>query len=182
MSDPNEPGRAPAVSSAPQAPVLATKKIASRARWITPVLAIVAALVVGLSGGVVIGQASAAAARQGAQTRGQSANGAGAGQGGGGFTSGTIVSINGSSIVVKLADGSQKTIVTSSTTTVTVSASSTIDVLKTGQTISATGTTDSSGNVNAKSVNEGVPLRNGGARANGANSGGATPGATSAGQ
>jgi hypothetical protein len=147
-------------------------------RWITPALAVVAALAIGGAGGVLIGRNSAAAAASPAGfARGQlgsggfagGAGGAGVGAGAGragaggaglaGLTAGTIVSVNGSSIVVKGQDGTQKTIDTSSNTKVMKSTTSSVSALKPGESVTVIGSTDSSGNVTAKTISEGAAIR-----------------------
>jgi hypothetical protein len=183
MTDPLNPAPAGAVPPSPQGGTSSRKK-----RWITPALAIVAALAIGGAGGVLIGRHSASAAAaspagfaRGGFTGGQAGGGpagAGAGQAGagpaagGGFaglTAGTIVSVNGSTIVVKGQDGTQKTIDTSSTTKVTKSASSSVSALKAGESVTVIGSADSSGNITAKTISEGAATRAGlGRRAGGA--------------
>ncbi|MES2171063.1 MAG: hypothetical protein V4479_10155 [Actinomycetota bacterium] len=145
--------------------------------WLTPVLAVVAALVIGLFGGILIGHATAPVSTNagfrtgtgaggaggfGNRTFGGGAEGGGAGQGGaggfagGGFTAGTIVSVSGDSIVIKEADGTQATVTTTGTTTVTKTSSSSVSALKAGETITVVGQADSSGNVTANSISEGA--------------------------
>jgi hypothetical protein len=169
-------------------------------RWITPTLAIAAALAIGVAGGVLIGRHSAAAAATSPAgfARGSFAGGqagaaggtgarAGAGQagaGGAGFaglTAGTIVSVNGSSIVVKGQDGTQKTIDTSSSTKVMKSTTSSVSSLKAGESVTVIGSTDSSGNVTAKTISEGAAIRGGLGARGGAGGGAQPPAAGSAG-
>ncbi|MCU1414233.1 MAG: hypothetical protein JWN80_1573 [Microbacteriaceae bacterium] len=158
--------------------------------WLTPVLAVVAALVIGLFGGILIGHATAPASTNagfrtgtggaggtggfGNRTFGGGAEGGGTGTGGtgtggtgqggaggfagGGVTAGTIVSVNGDTIVVKEANGTQATVNTSGSTTVTKTSKSTVDSLKAGETITVIGQTDSSGNVSATSISEGAAI------------------------
>jgi Domain of unknown function (DUF5666) len=155
---------------------------ARKKRWITPVLGVVAALAIGLTGGVLIGRsgASAAATSPAGFTRGQyggagQASGAAASGGLAGLTAGTIVSVNGSTIVVKGQDGTQKTIDTTSSTRVTESTTSTVSALKAGESVTVIGATDSSGNVTAKTISEGAATRAGlgaGARGGAAGSAG----------
>jgi hypothetical protein len=118
-------------------------------RLITPALAVMAALAIGLFGGILISHATA-----------NSATAAGGGTGGapaarGGFTAGTIASIDGSTITLTLADGSTVKVTSSSATTVTKSATASVSALKAGETITVVGAKDSSGNVTATSVSEG---------------------------
>jgi hypothetical protein len=147
-----------------------------KARWITPTLAIVAALAVGIAGGVLIGRSSASAS-QGGFARGQLGSGQfgsgqfGSGQGsgqqnggsfaGGGFTSGTIVSIDGTTITVKASDGTQKTITTSDSTRVTKTTASSVGALKKGETITVIGQAGTGGSVAAATIAEGDGLRGG---------------------
>jgi hypothetical protein len=180
MSDPVNPTPVPAPDLAPNSapvPVAPARKL----RWITPTLAIVAALAIGIAGGVLIGR-SGASANQGNFARGQFTSGQGAGIGqqdgggfaGGGFTSGTIVSIDGTTITVKASDGTQKTVTTSDTTKVTKTSKSSVSALKAGQTITVIGATGSDGSVTATTISEGAAgLRGGFAR--GGAGGTATP-------
>lgn len=186
MSDPVTPTPAPIPAPIGQAP---QRKL----RWITPTLAIVAALAVGIAGGVLIGR-SGASANQGSFARGQFGSGQGAGQfgsgqgggtgrqgggfTGGGFTSGTIVSIDGTTITVKTADGTQKTITTSSDTKVTKTSASSVDALKKGETVTVIGQPGSNGDVAAATISEGAAGLRGGFGRGGAN---ATPPASGSG-
>jgi hypothetical protein len=162
-----------------------------RARWITPTLAIVAALAVGIAGGILIGRSSAAA-NQGGFARGQFGAGQfgsgqfGAGQGSGqqsgggfagGFTSGTIVSIDGTTITVKAPDGTRKTVTTSDSTKVTKTTASSVGALKKGETITVIGQAGSGGSVAAATISEGAGL--GGGFSRGGVRGTATPPADS---
>jgi hypothetical protein len=165
---------------------------AAKKRWITPALAVVAALAIGVAGGVLIGRhsASATTASPAGFARGQfggaqagaglagggtapaGAGGAGTAAAGGralaGLTAGTIVSVKGSTIVVKGQDGTQKTIDTSSSTKVMKSTTSSVSALKAGESVTVIGSTDSSGNVTAKTISEGAAIRGGlGGRAGG---------------
>lgn len=167
MSDTTPPppatGPVPAAESAaravPQRP---------RLRWITPTLAIVAALAVGLLGGIVIGHNASAsaqgrignfAARGGGQT-----DGSGGGAGGfasGNFASGTIVSIKDGTIVLETRAGNE-TVTTTAETNVTKTSKSSVGALKAGQTITVVGTKDANGNLTASSVSEGAAGPRGG--------------------
>ncbi|MEO7006501.1 MAG: DUF5666 domain-containing protein [Terrimesophilobacter sp.] len=143
----------------PMPPAAATPPQRPRLRWITPTLAIVAALAIGLFGGILIGHNTSAsaqgpsgnfAARGGGQAGGNFARSAG-----GNFTSGTIVSINDGTIVIKTRAGNE-TVTTTSSTRVSKTSKSSISALKTGQTVTVVGTKDSSGNLTASSVSEGA--------------------------
>jgi hypothetical protein len=140
----------------PTTPPTARKKGASRI--VTPILAGVAAVAIGLFGGILIGHNSASTSTQSAGTRGGFGGEGGApGAGGaGGFTAGTISSIDGDKITLKLTDGSTVTVTTGSSTTVTKTADGTVSDLATGDTIAVRGTKDASGNVSATSVSEGA--------------------------
>lgn len=152
-------------------------------RWITPALALVAALAVGLAGGVLIGHSTATTqagniSRQGGQGFGGAAGGNGGGAAGGAgapgaggttggfqrgnFTSGTITSIDGATITITEADGSTKKITTSGATKVTKTATSTVDALKPGEKINVLGL-GADGSGTATSITEGA-LRQFGAR------------------
>lgn len=149
-------------------------------RWITPVLALVAAAAIGLFGGVLIGHNTASAATGGGFNSAGFRSGAGAAAGGGGaggggfagranFTSGTIASIDGSTITLTLADGSTEKVTTSSTTTVSKTEKTTLSGLATGDKVTVIGPKGSDGSVTATAVSEGGGLGGfrGGARAGG---------------
>ncbi|QNE45756.1 hypothetical protein F1C58_01745 [Glaciihabitans sp. INWT7] len=74
----------------------------------------------------------------------------------GGITAGTIQSVDGDTVTVKLRDGSTVTVKTTDTTTVTKSATSTVADLKAGETITVRGARDGSGSVSATSISEGA--------------------------
>lgn len=125
-------------------------------RWITPVLAGVAAVAIGLFGGILIGHSTASSSSsQSAGTRGGFGGAAGGGAGGG-FTAGTIASIDGGTITLTLTDGSKVKVTTGTSTTVTKSAAGKVSDLATGETVTVRGTKDSNGNVTATSVSEGA--------------------------
>ncbi len=196
MTDNNQ---APAAD--PTVPVAPTPAPRKTRAWLTPVLGVVAALVIGLFGGILIGHATApaASARAGGGTgfnrpfgggAGQEGAGGGAGTGanggagaggggfaGGGFTAGTIVSVNGDTIVIKQTNGTQTTVTTTGTTTVTKTAKSSVSALKAGETITVIGQADSSGAITARSVSEGATAV-GGRFGAGRPGGTAAPGAT----
>lgn len=146
-------------------------------RWLIPTLGAVAAIGIGLIGGILIGQNTAAAhaaspsgfSRQfgagtgGATTgAGSGASGTGAGARGfaaGGFASGTIVSVSGDKLVVKSATGSDVTVTATSATTITKQQSVKLDALKAGERITAIGTpSGSSGSITARTISEGAAL------------------------
>ena len=130
-------------------------------RWVTPVLGTVAALVIGLFGGVLIGQHTA-----GAQSAANGANGGGfrnsqgfanrqnLANGPGGFTAGTIDSIDGNSIVITLTDGTKVSIAASNSTKVTTTVNGTVGDLKVGERITVVGQ-KTGATVAAASITEG---------------------------
>jgi hypothetical protein len=190
MSD-TDPTQAPADPSLGATPALPAKRPVSR--WLTPLLAVVAALVIGLFGGILIGQHTGGTQQagftrpggfgggqggtgqggnggfggNGGQTGGQNGGGTGnggtgnrpgGGQGGfagGNFTAGTIQSVDGDTITLKLQDGSTVKVTTSGSTTVTKTDKAKVSDLSQGETIVVRGTKDSSGNVKATTVTEG---------------------------
>jgi len=120
-------------------------------KLITPVLALVAALGVGIFGGVLIGQGTASAATFSAPT-GMDAMPTGSGFGGG--TSGEITAIDGSVVTLTLDDGTTVTVTASDDTTYTVTGS--LTDLAVGDTVTAVGETDDDGNVSATAISEGT--------------------------
>lgn len=154
----------------PVATVTPAKKKGA-ARYITPILALVAALVIGLFGGVIIGHSTADAStptragfgqglRNGQEGGfgGQGGTGGTGAQGGGfaaNFTTGTIVSVSGDTVVIKQTDGTKVTITTTGTTSVTKTTKSSVGDLATGDKITVIGTKDSSGNVKATTIADG---------------------------
>jgi hypothetical protein len=148
----------PATASAPAPAAAARAK--SRTRFITPALALVAALVIGGVAGVFIGQSTA--------PRGPSAMGGpgafvpreGGPQVSGGpegdFTAGTIESIDGDTITVKLDDGTTVTVTTDDDTSVTELAEVEVGDLAEGDEITVIGEKDADGNVAADSISQGA--------------------------
>jgi hypothetical protein len=155
-------------------PVAPAKSPRSR-RWLTPVLGVIAALVIGGFGGILIGHATGGSSSQAGQTQragggaaaggagGRTGGGFGGGAAGGGFTAGTVVSVSGDTVTLKASDGSTVKVTTSSSTKVTESGASTVSALKAGETVTVVGTKDASGNVTATSVSEGTQTFRGGA-------------------
>jgi hypothetical protein len=133
------------------------------ARFITPALVLVAVLGLGIFGGVLIGQNTGASAteaggfpsRDGATT-GEAPTGTEAGGGMGGFTSGTVVSIDGDTIVLETSDGEQVTVTTTDDTTVTTTEESDVASLAAGDELTITGEADDAGDVSASSISEGA--------------------------
>jgi hypothetical protein len=150
----------------PDAPTAPTKK-RSAARFVTPALALVAALGIGVFGGVLIGQSTASATQAGQVVGGAGAAGGFPGGGTapdamGGFTSGTVVSVDGSTVVLELTDGSQVTVTASADTTVTTTEDSSVDALAAGDTITVVGDADDAGIVTATTISEGATGFDGG--------------------
>jgi len=138
-------------------------------RFVTPTLVLVAVLAVGVVGGVVIGQSTATAAGPGGMSQGQFPGTGGttdgtAPTGMGDFTSGTIVSVDGSTVVLELEDGSQVTVNTADDTTVTKTTDSTVSDLAAGEEVTVIGAADDDGTVTATSISQGARGFGGGAR------------------
>jgi Domain of unknown function (DUF5666) len=146
---------APASESA-AATAPANKRPQSRiAKVLTPILALVAALAVGLIGGTLIGQNSASASQsgpQGAFPAGMMPSNAPSAP----FTSGTVSSVDGDTVTLKLTDGSTVKVTTGDDTTVTTTEDSTLDALAEGDEVTVIGETDADGNVTATSIAEGA--------------------------
>jgi hypothetical protein len=153
----------------------AKKKGASR--LVTPILAIVAVLAIGLFGGILIGQHTASSTSASGRGGASGFSGGGEGFGGGtgteggfgggtgteggtaaagGFTSGTVVSNSDGKIVLKTTAGKTVTVTTSDSTSVTKTTTSKVSALTKGETVSVVGTADSDGNVTATRVTEGA--------------------------
>lgn len=147
-------------------PTRATAPKKSATRFITPVLALVVALGVGIFGGVLIGQntaKSSTSAQGGFGNRGnfgggtgttEGGTGTGGGFGGGNFTSGTVVSNDNGTLTIKTSDGSTVTVKTTDTTTVTKSSESSVSDLAAGETVTVVGST-TDGSVTATRITEG---------------------------
>ncbi len=145
-------------------------------RWLVPAIALVGVAMIALLGGILIGQHTGGPERAGDFTRSgsQSQNGQGPrGEGGqqdrpgqlgkvtrpgalGGLTAGTIQSIDGDTIIVKLLDDSTVTVKTTTSTKVTKTAESSVSDLKAGETLMVRGEKDASGSVSATSISEGA--------------------------
>ncbi|WP_411698388.1 DUF5666 domain-containing protein [Conyzicola sp.] len=133
----------------------------SAARFITPVLVIVAALGIGLFGGVLIGQSTASSSQAaGGMTRPDGATGdAPTGDfagGAGGFTSGTVTAVDGDTVTLELTDGSTVTVTTTDATTITTTEDSSVSALAEGDSLTVVGDADDDGNVAATSISEGA--------------------------
>lgn len=157
------PAPVPASSVGASAQTTKARKTGIR-RWITPALAVVAAIAVGLVGGVLIGKNTASSARAGGPNGAAGAfagvNGGGAA---GGFTSGTIVSVKDGKLVIKTSDGTEKTVTTGDSTTVTATSDADLSDLKKGDTVRVVGSTGDDGSVTATSISEGDTGFGGGA-------------------
>ena len=140
-----------------------TPKKKSAARFVTPVLVIVAALGIGVVGGVLIGQNTASTSQAaGMGNRPDGATGDaptgtdGGGFGGGGFTSGTVTAIDGDTVTLELDDGTTVTITTTDDTTVTTTDEASVSDLAEGDSLTVMGEADDDGNVAATSITEGA--------------------------
>jgi hypothetical protein len=130
----------------------ATPTKRSVARFLTPALALVAAVGIGLFGGVLIGQ-NAASATISARGAGQggfpgTAGGDAPTGGMGDLTTGTVTAVDGSTVTLELTDGS--------TVTVTTTDESTVDALAKGDSLTVMGDADDDGTVAATSITEGA--------------------------
>jgi hypothetical protein len=143
----------------PETPDATPARKRSVARFITPALALVAAVGIGLFGGVLIGQNSASAttsARGAGQGGFPGTAGGDAPTGMGGFTTGTVTAVDGSTVTLELTDGSTVKVTTTDDTTVTTTEESTVDALAEGDSLTVTGDTDDDGTVAANSITEGA--------------------------
>ena len=165
----------PATPATPTTPATSTtpastpEKKKSATRFITPALVLVAVLGVGVFGGVMIGQNSAETTQAGGfgggmpgGTNGGTAPDGATGAAMGGFTSGTVVSVDGSTIVLETSDGEQVTITASDDTTVTTTEDSSVDALAEGDELTVIGEADDAGDVTATSISEGATAGFGG--------------------
>jgi hypothetical protein len=132
-------------------------------RFITPGLAVLAALAIGVFGGILISHGTSGTTQASSTQRGTFGGAEGGGTpggtgatGGGNFTSGTISAVDGDTVTLTLTDGSTVKVKTSTDTTVTKSDTAAVTDLKKGETVTVIGTTDSSGNVTATTVTEGA--------------------------
>lgn len=164
-----DPGLPPASVTPPaQLASVAVAPKKSWTRYLTPALALVAALIVGGVAGVLIGQSTlsstnASSARGGFGGTGTRAGGSPGAAGGtgtgaaarGGFTAGTIAGVDGSTITVKLADGSTVKVNTSTSTKVTKTSTASVKDLAMGDTVAVVGAKDASGTVAATRISEG---------------------------
>lgn len=162
---PTDPASASGTPTAPASGVTAPPPKRAT-RWVTPTLALIAVLAVGIFGGVLIGHATSssnASAASGLSRGFGAAGGTGstkgigkAGFAGGSFTSGTIVSASGTTMVLKTKDGTQKTVTIAGSTAVTKTSKATVSELKAGQTVTVVGAAGSSGDIAATTISEGA--------------------------
>lgn len=161
MSDTTTSTLEPTATPEP-APVPPTQR-----RWkriATPALALAATLAIGVVGGVAIGQATASSTQAtgpGAMggPGGQVVDGQGfpSGDGGfGGLTTGTVVSVDGDTVLIETADGEQITVTTDADTSVTTTSDAAVSDLAEGDTVSVQGETADDGSVAADSIAEGA--------------------------
>ena len=150
-------------------------------RWLVPALALVAVATIALLGGILIGQhaggpeRAADFIRSGSQPQdeqgprgerrqqdrpGQHVKAARPGVFGD-LTVGTIQSVNGDTIIVKLPDDSTVTVKTTDSTKVTKTAQSSVTDLKAGEILMVRGPKDDSGSVSATSISEGANIFSG---------------------
>jgi hypothetical protein len=138
----------------------ATPTKRSGARFLTPALALVAAVGIGLFGGVLIGQntaSSTTSAREAGQGGFPGTAGGDAPTGGmGDLTTGTVTAVDGSTVTLELTDGSTVTVTTTDDTTVTTTDESTVDALTNGDSLTVMGDADDDGTVAATSITEGA--------------------------
>ena len=168
------------VSPAPASPVVVAPAAAPArsgiTRWLVPALALVAVATIALLGGILIGQHTGGPERAADFIRSGSHSQDGQGPRGergqqdrpgqhvkaarpgafGDLTAGTIQSIDGATIIVKLPDGSTVTVKTTDSTKVTKTAESSVADLKAGETLMVRGPKDGSGSVSATSISEGA--------------------------
>jgi len=129
------------------------------------------------AGGLLVGHATSASAAAQDTAGGFAGNGRTGGADGaggpGGFTTGQIASIDGSTLTITTSDGKTVKVTTTSSTTVSRTTQSDVASLKTGDTVMVIGPAAADGSVAAQRISEGT----GGFGGQGA---GARPGATPA--
>jgi hypothetical protein len=158
MSDPESVDPTTSSSSSSGETAAAPPPRKRSTRFITPVLALLAALVVGGVAGVLIGQGTAERRPQAQGGPGafvQNGDGPTQGGPGGGLTAGTIESIDGDAITLKLQDGSTVVVTADDDTAVTQTEDAEVSDLAEGDEILVTGDKDTDGNVAADSISEG---------------------------
>jgi len=160
-TSPTNPTPASVPEGSPSNSAAPNKKKASR--FVTPILALVAVLAVGVFGGILIGQNTASSSAASGRTGGFPGGGTGTtqeggfggGQGGAGgnFTTGTVSANADGTLTITTTDGSTVKVTTGDDTTVTTEG--TVDDLTEGETVTVIGTTDDDGNVTATRISEG---------------------------
>lgn len=139
------------------------RQVPRRKPGLTVVLGGIVAAGALFAGGLLVGhstgastttsQAAGAFGAPGDRPSGDSGFGGGAG---GGFTSGEITAIDGSTVTIKASDGSTVTVSTTDGTTVTTTTDASVSDLGVGDTVTVIGSTDSSGTVTAQAITEGT--------------------------
>lgn len=121
---------------------------------LTMILVGVVGAAVLFAGGLLVGHATGSSAT--AQT-GPGANGMPGGAGGspGGFTSGEIASIDGSTLTITTSDGTTVKVTTSSDTTVSQTTDADVSALAVGDTVTVVGQTADDSSVTAQAITEG---------------------------
>jgi len=140
-------------------------------------------VVVALIGGFFWGKSMAATGTAGrgayagaaSGTRGGFAGRLGAGGAGGGFVAGTVSSIGSDNFTLQLANGNSENVYFSSSTSVVIPQTTSVSAIQTGAMVMVGGTTDSSGNLTATTiqVRNGVGGGAGGGAGTGPGAGGA---------
>jgi len=140
---------------------------------LTAVLGAVVVAALLFAGGLVVGHATSASAATatgrggpglaggrfgagGAREGAPGAPGAQGGFAGGGFTSGDITAISGTTVTIKAPDGTTTTVTTTPSTTVAKTVTTDLSGLKVGDRITVIGQKDSSGNLAARAITEGT--------------------------
>ncbi|GAB3041161.1 hypothetical protein GCM10027052_23340 [Parafrigoribacterium mesophilum] len=149
----NDPDAVHAGSEQPFTTANSPQRPSKRKAWITPTLGAVAALAIGLVGGILIGQNTATPARAfGARPAQGNFRG---GPVSANFTAGTVVSVKDGTLVVKTRDGSEKTVATTPSTTVTTTSDASLGDLATGDAVTVIGRAGDDGTIDATAIAEG---------------------------
>jgi hypothetical protein len=127
----------------------------SRASKFTLALVVALVAVAAFGGGVFFQRSTGAAATTSSTAGGPAGQGFGDG-GGGGFVSGEITKVSGTTLTVTQPDGSQVEVTTTDSTDVKVSSDGSLSDLKPGDSILVQGEQGSNGSVAATSVTEGL--------------------------
>ncbi|HEX5331806.1 MAG TPA: DUF5666 domain-containing protein [Cellulomonas sp.] len=123
---------------------------------LTMILVGVVGAAVLFAGGLLVGHAtgSSTTAQTGPGANGMPGGAAGTG-GPGGFTSGEIASIDGSTLTITTSDGTSVKVTTSSDTTVSQTADADVSALAVGDTVTVVGQTADDSSVTAQAITEG---------------------------